>query len=140
MTARAGRFAQTLVCSSLATCVVWKRLGALGASSRVLAVVFTMGNKQTVFTHEQLEAYQVGVMGWAHRRFGSLGFLAWEVGAASFVSGVQSARVPGAALCAASGRDGCAVGGRGRGPLRQALGQANLSLRRTAPSSQERKS
>lgn len=56
--------------------MVLKRLGALGACLRVLAVVFTMGNKQTVFTHEQLEAYQVGVMGRALRRFGSLGFLA----------------------------------------------------------------
>lgn len=76
MTARAGRFAQTLMCSSLATRVAPRRPGASGACSRALAAAFTMGNKQTVFTHEQLEAYQVGVMRWALGRFGSLDFLA----------------------------------------------------------------
>lgn len=40
-----------------------------------MAVAFTMGNKQTVFTHEQLEEYQVGVMSGALCGFVSLGFL-----------------------------------------------------------------
>ena len=45
-----------------------------------------MGNKQTVFTHEQLEAYQVGVMDQAIGGFGSLVvFLAEEMGTASRV-------------------------------------------------------
>ena len=53
-----------------------------------------MGNKQTVFTHEQLEAYQVGMMDQAIGGFGSLVvFLAEEMGTASLhpggVGGVQ---------------------------------------------------
>lgn len=56
-----------------------------------------MGNKQTVFTHEQLEAYQVGVMCGA-------ALVSWpeEWGQHPFILGGQSARVPGAALCVAS--------------------------------------
>lgn len=43
-----------------------------------------MGNKQAVFTHEQLEAYQVGVMDQAIRGLGSLVvFLAEEMGTES---------------------------------------------------------
>lgn len=51
-------------------------------------MAFTMGNKQTVFTHEQLEAYQVGVMDWTLGGFGSLCFLACEMGTASLSSWV----------------------------------------------------
>lgn len=51
-----------------------KRLG--GFKNLFLVVAFTMGNKQTVFTDEQLEAYQVGVMGGALSGFDHLGFLA----------------------------------------------------------------
>lgn len=76
VTARAGRFAQTLVRGSLATRMVRRRPGASGACSRILAAVFTMGNKQTVFTHEQLEAYQVGVGVCTLGGFGSLGYRA----------------------------------------------------------------
>lgn len=47
-----------------------------GFWSLFLAVAFTMGNKQTVFTHEQLEEYQVGVVSGAFSGFVSLGFLA----------------------------------------------------------------
>lgn len=47
-----------------------------GFENLFLAVAFTMGNKQTVFTDEQLEAYQVGVMGGALSGFDPLGFLA----------------------------------------------------------------
>lgn len=70
-----------------------------------------MGNKQTVFTHEQLEAYQVGMMDQAIGGFGSLVvFLAEEMGTASLhpggVGGAQSARGPGVALCVDSGSDG----------------------------------
>lgn len=58
--------------------------GALGAYSGVQAEVSTMGNKQAVFTHEQLEAYQVGVMDQAIGGLGSLVvFLAEEMGTAS---------------------------------------------------------
>lgn len=47
-----------------------------------------MGNKQTVFTHEQLEAYQVGMMDQAIGGFGSLVvFLAEEMGTASLHPG-----------------------------------------------------
>lgn len=47
-----------------------------------------MGNKQTVFTHEQLEAYQVGVMDQAVGGFGSLVvFLAEEMRTASLHPG-----------------------------------------------------
>eukprot|EP00069_Balaena_mysticetus_P006067 bmy_18562T0 len=57
-----------------------------------------MGNKQTVFTHEQLEAYQVGVMGRALGGFGSLGFLAQEMGTASLRPGCAVSKRSGAAL------------------------------------------
>lgn len=69
-----------------------------------------MGNKQTVFTHEQLEAYQVGMMDQAIGGFGSLVvFLAEEMGTASLHPGgvgVQSARGLGVALCVDSGSNG----------------------------------
>lgn len=59
MTARAGRFAHTLMRSSLAAGVALRRAGppepVPGPGSGL-----TMGNKPAVFTHEQLEAYQVG--------------------------------------------------------------------------------
>lgn len=116
VTTRAGRFAQTLVHSSLPTGVAPRSLGALGACSRVLAVVFTMGNKQTVFTHEQLEAYQVGVMGRALGGFGSLGLLAQEMGTASLHPGCAVSKCSGEALCVASGSDGRGLVGEEGGP------------------------
>jgi len=63
-----------------------------------------MGNKQTVFTHEQLEAYQVGVMDQAVGGFGSLVvFLAEEMRTASLhpggVGGAVSKRSWGGSVC-----------------------------------------
>lgn len=95
MTARAGRFAQTLVHNSLATRVAPRKLGAFSVHPRVWAVVHTMGNKQTVFTHEQLEAYQVEGSGGVLSGFDSFGSVVWEVGTESLHPGVPSAWVPG---------------------------------------------
>lgn len=65
-----------------------------GFGNLFLAVAFTMGNKQTVFTHEQLEAYQVGGMCGA-----ALVSRPKDWGQHPLDLGGQSARVPGAALC-----------------------------------------
>ena len=78
-------------------------------------MTFTMGNKQTVFTHEQLEAYQVGVMRGALTPVVGLAALeSWpgEWGQHSLVLGVLSARV---SVCSI-GRDEHGVLGRGRKP------------------------
>lgn len=105
VTARAGRFAQTLVNGGLATRV------ALRGSGRGLREPVQesrqrphQGNKQTVFTHEQLEAYQVGMMDQAIGGFGSLVvFLAEEMGTASLhpggVGGAVSKRPWGGSVC-----------------------------------------
>ena len=85
-----------------------------------------MGNKQTVFTHEELVAYQVGVMDQAIGGFGSLVvFLAEEMGTASLHpegwGGAVSKRSWGGSMCGF--RQRWVVGEEGGTPrIRQGLG------------------
>lgn len=90
-----------------------------------------MGNKQTVFTHEQLEAYQVGMMDQAIGGFGSLVvFLAEEMGTASLhpggVGGAVSKRSWGGSVCGF--RQQWAVGEEGGAPPTPARHQAGSGL------------